>query len=59
MIEIEKLCCAYEDELVLKDVDLILPENEFTVLAGPNGAGKSTLVNLLLRYWITRKDISY
>ena len=55
MIEIEKLCCAYEDELVLKDVDLILPENEFTVLAGPNGAGKSTLIYALLGFLKPRK----
>ncbi|HOD59180.1 MAG TPA: ABC transporter ATP-binding protein [Candidatus Syntrophosphaera sp.] len=55
MIEIEKLCYAYEDELVLKDVDLTLPENEFTVLAGPNGAGKSTLIYALLGFLKPKK----
>ena len=55
MIEIENLCCAYEDELVLKDVDLTLPENEFTILAGPNGAGKSTLIYALLGFLKPRK----
>lgn len=50
MIDVKKLCYAYGAEMVLRDVDLSLPEQEFTVLVGPNGAGKSTLVYALLGF---------
>ncbi len=50
MIETTKLCCSYGAEPVLRDLDLSLPEAEFTVLVGPNGAGKSTLVYALLGF---------
>lgn len=50
MIDVKKLCFSYGAELVLRDVDLNLPEQEFTVLVGPNGAGKSTLVYALLGF---------
>jgi iron complex transport system ATP-binding protein len=50
MIEINKLCCAYDKEPVLRDLDLSLPASGFTVLVGPNGAGKSTLIYALLGF---------
>lgn len=34
---------------VLRDVDLVLPEDRTTVLVGPSGAGKSTLLRLCNR----------
>lgn len=34
--------------LVLRDVNLRLPTNEFIAIMGPNGGGKSTLLNLLM-----------
>ena len=33
----------------LIDVDLVIPEGDFTFLVGPSGAGKSTLTKLLVR----------
>jgi len=39
---------GYGAEPILKDADLTLRENEFTVLAGANGSGKSTLLKLML-----------
>jgi len=50
MIEIHKLSCAYDAQMVLRDLDLSLAADEFTVLVGPNGAGKSTLVYALLGF---------
>ncbi|MDD4223525.1 MAG: ABC transporter ATP-binding protein [Candidatus Cloacimonetes bacterium] len=50
MIEINKLSCAYDAQMVLRDLDLSLAADEFTVLVGPNGAGKSTLVYALLGF---------
>ncbi len=31
----------------LKEVDLVVPEGEFTVILGPSGSGKTTLLNLI------------
>jgi putative ABC transport system ATP-binding protein len=31
----------------LKDLDLVIEEGEFTVLAGPSGSGKTTLLNII------------
>ena len=50
MIEVTKLGCAYDDKMVLRELDLSLAGDEFTVLVGPNGAGKSTLVYVLLGF---------
>ncbi len=50
MIEVKNLSCAYDTELVLRELDLSLGAEEFSVLVGPNGAGKSTLVYALLGF---------
>lgn len=50
MIEVMKLSCAYDAQPILRDLDLSLAAEEFTVLVGPNGAGKSTLVYALLGF---------
>jgi len=46
-IEIEHLVKRYEDEPVLKDLNLQVPEGNIFGLIGPNGAGKSTLIGVL------------
>lgn len=50
MIEVRKLGCAYGPRFVLRELDLRLSADEFTVLVGPNGAGKSTLIHALLGF---------
>ncbi len=50
MIEIKQLCCGYGEQPVLRELELTLPEKDFSVLAGPNGAGKSTLLYALLGF---------
>jgi ABC-2 type transport system ATP-binding protein len=46
-IEIEHLVKCYEDEPVLKDLNLNIPKGTIFGLIGPNGAGKSTLIGVL------------
>lgn len=46
-IEVTGLTKAYGDHLVLKGVDLTVPEGTVYALLGPNGAGKTTIVNIL------------
>ncbi|MCW6678670.1 metal ABC transporter ATP-binding protein [Anaerococcus sp. NML200574] len=48
LIEIEKLKFGYNENLILKDVNLSLEKGDFAVISGENGSGKSTLIKLIL-----------
>ena len=46
----EELTLAYDDaNLVIRELDLVLPAGQITTLVGPNGCGKSTLLRGLSR----------
>jgi iron complex transport system ATP-binding protein len=45
----EHLRLAYDDTVVVHDLDLELTEGSFTAIVGPNGCGKSTLLRALGR----------
>jgi iron complex transport system ATP-binding protein len=45
----EKVTLAYDDHVVVRDLDLQLAEGSFTAIVGPNGCGKSTLLRALGR----------
>ncbi len=51
LIAIESLTKVYkrgvEELVVLKDLDLDVPQGEYLALMGPSGSGKSTLLNLI------------
>ena len=47
-IEVNDLTVAYEEQPVLWDVDLLVPEGVLMAIVGPNGAGKSTLIKAIL-----------
>src|SRR5699024_2899916 len=38
---------SYDDELVLKTVDLELEKGKFYTLLGPSGCGKTTILNII------------
>lgn len=46
-IKISGLIKSYDDDVVLKELDLKVPEGSIFGLIGPNGAGKSTLIGVL------------
>lgn len=56
---------AYDDELILDDIQLSLDANKIYGIQGKSGSGKSTLLKLLMRFYdvnqgsirINRKDI--
>jgi len=47
MLELRGVTAGYGNQLVLRDVDLVVPDHSVVALLGPNGAGKSTLMNLM------------
>jgi len=50
-ITFEHLSFKYEDEMVLKDINLEVKVGEVLALVGTSGAGKTTLVNLIPRFY--------
>ena len=42
---------AFDDEIVLDDINLYFNDKEFLTLLGPSGCGKTTIAELLLRFY--------
>lgn len=47
LIEIKNISKEFDGEIVLKEVDLTIKENEFVTLLGPSGCGKTTILRIL------------
>lgn len=45
IIELKGITKTFDDQQVLKGIDLNIYENEFLTLLGPSGCGKTTLLN--------------
>jgi ABC-type multidrug transport system fused ATPase/permease subunit len=39
------------DQVILKDLNLVIPGGKILAVVGPSGSGKSTLASLILRYY--------
>ena len=50
-IEFKDVSFAYEDKLVLKDINFTLEKGKTIALVGPSGGGKSTLADLVPRFY--------
>ena len=47
-VEIKDLSVKYNEQLVLKNINFSIGENDFVAIIGPNGGGKSTLLKIIL-----------
>lgn len=47
LIQFKNIVMSFEDQLVLKGINLDICENEFVTLLGPSGCGKTTLLRIL------------
>ena len=47
LIELKELTKNFDDQQVLKGIDLDIYENEFLTLLGPSGCGKTTTLRIL------------
>jgi spermidine/putrescine transport system ATP-binding protein len=47
LVDIKSLYKSFDDEMVLKNIDLYIRENEFITLLGPSGCGKTTLLRII------------
>lgn len=47
MIEISNLTLGYEESILLKGVEVTIPDSSLTALVGRNGSGKSTLLRAI------------
>jgi subfamily B ATP-binding cassette protein MsbA len=50
-IEFKNVSFAYEQEPVLKDINITLKKGKMIAVVGPSGAGKSTMADLIPRFW--------
>jgi zinc transport system ATP-binding protein len=48
IIELNDITAGYDQQVVLKDVNLIINEKDFVGVIGPNGGGKTTLVKIMV-----------
>ena len=48
-LSIENLTVSYGEKVILKELNLQIPEGKITALIGPNGCGKSTLLKTVAR----------
>lgn len=48
-ISVKNLSVSYEDNYIIKDMNLSIPKGKITIIIGANGCGKSTLLKTIAR----------
>ena len=62
----EDVSFSYDDEMILQNISVEMPQNRIIGITGKSGSGKSTFLKLLMRFWqtdsgrisISEKDIN-
>jgi ATP-binding cassette subfamily B protein len=54
-IEMKNVSFAYNENDVIKNFSLRIPQNGVTALVGPSGSGKTTISRLIARFWDVRE----
>ena len=47
IIELKDICVSFENETILKDLNLYIRDGEFVTLLGPSGCGKTTTLRIV------------
>jgi subfamily B ATP-binding cassette protein MsbA len=50
-IEFRNVTFAYRKDIILKNINLIIPKGKVVALVGKSGSGKTTFVKLIPRFW--------
>jgi ABC-type multidrug transport system fused ATPase/permease subunit len=50
-VDLDSVCFAYRDAVVLPDLDLHIPAGQTVALVGATGAGKTTIARLVARFY--------
>ena len=50
-LETTKLDIAYEERLIVEDLNIQIPQGKITALVGANGSGKSTILKTMAHYY--------
>lgn len=50
-VRFEHVSFGYNEELLMKDVNIDITSGQTVAIVGPTGAGKTTLINLLMRFY--------
>lgn len=54
-IEVSNLRVAYDDRIIIKDLNLAIPKGKITMIIGANGCGKSTFLKTVARILPAKK----
>ena len=54
-VKFEHVQFGYDEDLLMKDVNIDVKAGQMVAIVGPTGAGKTTLMNLLLRFYDVKR----
>jgi ATP-binding cassette subfamily B protein len=54
-VELKNVSFAYNNEDVIHDLSLTIPQSSVTAFVGPSGSGKTTVSHLIARFWDVRE----